>query len=216
MREVYSNDKDSLEIVRELNGKLKDKIYYLNRVSPVIGEYACLSYENYGNYRQWELDKVSFYFKYCQVLRVGIGNGLSPKTMGHKFAALSEFYQVLSEKFGEPTLFYTVCDDKDGTLNLQWSFQNREEDIRTFQSGEAFDDAFVDTLIVMGTSYKNGTYYQLSSETRNTLAHKIGLPFDVISLVEPDYMDDFVKYKTGESMHYPSGSFCKSFSIIKK
>jgi len=49
-----------------LNGKLKDKIYYLNCVSPVIGEYACLPYGNYGNYRQWELDKVSFYFKYCQ------------------------------------------------------------------------------------------------------------------------------------------------------
>jgi len=126
--------------------------------------------------------------------------------MGHKFVALSDFYQVLSEKFGEPTLFYAVCDDEDGTLNFQWSFQ----------SGEVFDDAFVDILIVMGTSYKNGTDYQLSSETRNTLAHKIGLPFELISLVESDYMDDFVKYKTGESIHYPSGAFCKSFSIIKK
>ncbi len=208
MREIYSKDDDCQEIAKKLNRELGEKICYLNFVSPVIGEYACLPYQDYHNFEQWDLDKVSFYFKYCdgEFLRVGIGNGLSPKTVGHKLAALSDFYQVFSEEFGNPTLFYTTQDDEEGFLNLQWSFQNRLEDVCAFQNGTAFDNASIDTLIIMEEYHEDDPSYQLFDATRAHIVRKIGLPFELINFTE-EYIEDFVKYKSGDSISCPPGPY---------
>lgn len=207
MSEIYSNAVDCLELARYLKKKMGSKIDFYGsiRQEVISGSYfSDFEKEHYYSYGEG----LSFYYKFRKegFLRIGIGSFYSRNnSMGEKLAALSRFYEVLSEQYGEPTVFYTTKNDDEGTLSLQWSFVNKEEDIQKFKNGSYFDDAEIDELIVIGEPRTQMNIYQLSDTTRNLIAKNIGVPFELLSLVDEN-IDDFIKYKTGREIGIPEGA----------
>lgn len=207
MTEIYSNANDCLELARYLKKKMGSKIdFYGSIYQEVISgsyfsDFESKHYHFYG-------DGLSFYYKFCKegFLRIGIGSFYPHNnSIGEKLAALSNFYEVLSEQYGEPTVFYTTKDDEEGTLSLQWSFVNKEEDIQNLRNGSYFDDAEIDELIVIGESKTQTNGYQLNDTTRKLIAKQIGVPFELIGLVDEN-IEDFVKYKTGKEIGISEGA----------
>lgn len=140
MNGIYSNADDYLELASHLKKKMGSKIDFYGSIDQEVisgsyfSELESKSYHPYGG-------GLSFYCKFCKeaFLRIGIGSFCSHNnSVGEKLVALSNFYEVLSEQYGEPTVFYTTKDDDEATLSLQWSFVNKEEDIQKFMSGGYF------------------------------------------------------------------------------
>lgn len=210
MSEIYSNADDCLELARHLKKKMGNKIDFYGSIRQEV-----ISGKYFSHYRDphSELDYLfeeglPFYYKFCKegFLRIQIGSFYPHNnSVGEKLAALSNFYEVLSEQYGEPTVFYTTKDDEEGTLSLHWSFVNKEEDIQKFRNGSYFDDAEVDELIVIGEPRIQTSSYQLRDTTRKLIAKQIGVPFELISLVDEN-IEDFVKYKTGKEIGIPEGA----------
>lgn len=196
MSEMYSNRKDCLELARYLEQKMEGKISFYGSISEIIAG----KYYSYCNSLAKLLGKgLPFYVKFCKngFLRISIGSIIPYfKPMGEKLAALSSFYEVLSELYGEPTVFYTLKNDEEETLTLHWSFVNKEEDIQNFKNGSYFDDGETDKLIVIGDSENQKDNYQFSDTTMRFVAKKIGIPFELLGLVDEN-IEDFVKYKMG-------------------
>lgn len=197
MSELYSKAEDCNKLANILYSKLKRKIdFYGSTYQEVVsGKYYCLPFEDYESYADYRKDALLFSYKYCEngFLRISIGDVIDRKSVGHKLAALSDFCGVLSEIYGTPTLFYTIKDDDKKTLNLQWSFSQKEEDIEEFKNGTAFDDAELDELIVFGETKKR------DDSTSEKLASKIGLPSELLYLVDIN-LEDFFKYKYGKTI----------------
>ena len=197
----YSNDYDCYELYKMLKRKMGDKIDYYGTPYNALfkGEY-------FSPYKESKKG-IPFYYKYCQnvFLRIQVGSSRYHQALeGEKLATLSDFYEVLSEVFGEPTVFYTTKDDKEELLSLQWSFVNKEEDIKKFKEGTYFDDAQIDELIVIDES-KERNGYHLSDLTKKLIAKRIGVPFALIPLVDEN-IEDFIKFKTGRKLIIPDGA----------
>ena len=192
MEELYSNAVDCQNLACMLYQSLGKKFdLYGSWSNPLAsGKY----------YTNGKKNPVSFYYKYCKdgFLRINIGNYFgSNNSLGQKLAALSDFYEVLSKEFGEPIVFYTLKNDKDGLLSLHWSFGDKldvNNDIVKFQTGTYFDDAVIDKLIVLG-QFKG----QTNEKTKEIVARKVGLPFELISLVDED-IENYVLHKKGVEM----------------
>ena len=200
-------DENILELTRYLKKKIGSKIEFHASIfqDQINGAYFSDGEDIHYNFYDGGL---SFYCKFCKekFLRIGIGSFCTnDNSVGEKLAALSSFYEVLSEQYGEPTVFYTIKDDYKGNLSLQWSFVNKEEDIQKFKNGSYFDDAEIDELIVIGETRTQTSSYQLSDTTRKLNAKQIGVPFELISLVDEN-IEDFVKYKTGKEIVIPEGA----------
>ena len=208
MPELYSNAEDCSKLAKLLKSKLKEKIEFWGSTyqEVVSGKYRSLPYEKYGDYIDYKNDEILFSYKFCEngFLRISIGDSIYKKSIGHKLAVLSDFYEVLNEIYGSPTLFYTVKDDDENTLNLQWSFSQKEEDIQDFKNGTAFDDAELDELIVFGEIKEQSGIYRLSDTTRMMISRQVRLPFELIYLVDEN-IKDFVQYKQGKTMSVPKG-----------
>lgn len=198
MEELFSKSQDCKELAKKLNKELKDKIMFYGSINQevITGKYMCFPYHMYDNFTDYEKDLVSFYYKYCKdgFLRIGISNNICKKSMGHKLAVLSDFYEILSEEFGEPTLFYTTKGDEAETINLNWSFRNKNADITKFKNDTMFDDANIDELIIFGEQNVQINEYPLSDITKKITSRKIGLPFEMIHLLDSN-IEDFIKYK---------------------
>lgn len=216
MSEMYSNRNDCLKLARYLNQKLGGKIDFSGYIFEVIsGKY----YYNSDSVAKLLEDGLPFYAKFCEegFLRIGIGSS-NPHTnsMGEKLAALSTFYEVLSEQYGEPTVFYTLKNDDEEMLSLHWSFVNKEE-VQEFKNGSYFDDGEIDKLIVIGESATQPDKYSFSDTTMKFMAKRIGLPFELIGLVDEN-IDDFIKYKNGNEEGVPGVAKTgeKPYTIRKK
>lgn len=210
MSEIYSNADDCLELARHLKKKMGNKIDFYGslRQEVISGKYFSHYRDPHSELDYLFEEGLPFYYKFCKegFLRIQIGSFWPHNnSVGEKLASLSSFYEVLSEQYGEPTVFYTTKDDEEGTLSLHWSFVNKEEDIQKFKNGSYFDDAEVDELIVIGEPRTQTSSYQLSDTTRNLIAKQIGVPFELISLVDEN-IEDFVKYKTGKEIGIPEGA----------
>jgi len=229
MSEIYSNADDCLELARYLKKKMGNKINFYGsiRQEVISGKYFSHYRDPHSKLDYLFEEGLPFYFKFCKegFLRIGIGS-FHPhnNSLGEKLAALSNFYEVLSEQYGEPTVFYTVKEDEEGTISLQWSFTNKKENIQNLRNGSYFDDAEIDELIVIGESRTQRNGYQLSDTTRKAIAKQIGIPFELINLVDEN-IEDFVKYKTGKEIGIPEGaksdgvpvtSFQKKISLKKR
>ena len=134
-------------------------------------------------------NSVPLHFKFCdgEFMRVCIGSNNSHEYYSEQLAALSDLYLSLREEYGEPTVFYTTRDDDD--ICLQWMFTNKKEEIERFKNGTCFDDAEIDKLIVIDNSEQ--------TEIKRFLAENLGLPFDLLELVD-DVLEDYLKHKTGK------------------
>lgn len=221
MKELYSNKEDCFELAKKLNQKLGPKIeFYVNSYQEVIsGKYYSLSWNRYTNYRDYCNDAVTFYLKFCKngFLRIGVGDYIGNSSLGHRLAVLSDFYEVLKEEYGEPTVFYTTKNDDENILNFQWSFCNKEEVIKSFENGTAFDDSQIDELIIIDPKYSiyNGS---LRESTRSFIGSNIGLPFLMSNLIDED-LENYIKYKKGKTIKCPDNAkvdFCKVTSLEKQ
>ena len=202
MKNIMSNTNDCRELKKFLAAKMNqglkwNKIDFDSCYSSIIaGRYYSFSYDYYDDHSlERDCDCITFGIKYCQneCLRLSIQEEVYPQTMGHKLAVLSDFYEVFKEEVGEPTLFYTLKNDDEKQLCLQWSFVNREEDILNFRQDTAFEDANIDELIIFGEQ----------DTTRGNVVRKIGLPFELIPVVE-EHIEEFMKYKYGKEISYPA------------
>lgn len=197
MAELYSKAEDCSKMANYLYNKLKGKIeFYGSTYQEVIyGKYHCLPFNLYANYEEYRNDELSFSYKFCEngFLRISIENVISKKSLGHKLAALSDFYLALSEMYGLPTTFYTLKDDDEESINLQWSFIEKEEDIKDFKEGTMFDDAEIDKLIIFG---EQSSINELSDKTKTYISNQIGLPIELIYLLDEN-IEDFIKFKYG-------------------
>lgn len=188
--ELYSNGNDCKELAQILNNGIKGEITFSwNNYEQIMGgNYDCLLSNNntYLEFLNKEKEQVKFYYKFLKdgFLRIGVGNNpLSKKTVGHKLAALSDFYQVLSKNFGEPTLFYTEENDDEEYLNFEWAFKYKKEVIEAFKNNTIFDDGGkVKDLIIIG------------EQPDKFISNQLGLPIELLGLVEKN-IDDYIKYK---------------------
>lgn len=188
--ELYSNGDDCKELAQILNNGIKGEITFSwNNYEQIMGgNYDCLLSNNntYLEFLNKEKEQVKFYYKFLKdgFLRIGVGNNpLSKKTVGHKLAALSDFYQVLSKNFGEPTLFYTEENDDEEYLNFEWAFKYKKEVIEAFKNNTIFDDGGkVKDLIIIG------------EQPDKFISNQLGLPIELLGLVEKN-IDDYIKYK---------------------
>ncbi len=205
MKNIMSNANDCRELKKFLVEKINQGLNW-NKIdfdccysNIIVGRYYSFSYDYYDyNICNRDRDCITFGIKYChdQFLRLVIQDEVYPQTEGHKLAVLSDFYEILKEKFGEPTLFYTLKNDDEKQLCLQWSFVNREEDILDFKNDAAFEDANIDELIIFGEKESS-----LSETTRKNMVRKVGLPFELVAFIE-NHIEEFMKYKHKKEMDY--------------
>lgn len=210
MKEGYSKASDCAKLTRYLKNKMGNKIEFDYNVhnQTVNGKYFHYHREPHSDLEHLFEDGINFFYKYCDndFLRFSIGKSHKHKSsLGEQLAALSAFYEVLKERFGEPIVFYTLKDDDEQSINLQWSFVNKEEEINDFKNGTYFDDKKVDKLIIIEEQNVNAVGYQIGKTARINNTRIIGLPFDLFSLVEEN-MEDYVMYKTGKSINIPENA----------
>ena len=213
MQEIYSKDEDCFELFQLLKRNLGNKIDYNG--TPYNSLFNGKYFSELSNADNLFEKGIPFYYKYCKngFLRIQVGSSIKHSTsIGEKLGALSDFYKVLSEEFGEPTVFYTTKNDKEGLLSLHWSFVNKEEDIQKFREGTYFDDAETDKLIIIGDSRKEE--YNLNAKMRKLISKGIGLPFELLPLVNEN-IEDFVKYSARLTPYRSElGEALKSFNIL--
>ena len=209
MSEIFSNADDCCKLARKLKKQLGDKIDFYGTINTPLpsGKYLSSYRRSNGEYFSYNRNCLPFYFKFAEngFLRIGVGSNSRDNSLGEKLAALSDFYEILSEEYGDPTVFYTTKDDDEGLLTLQWSFVNRDEEIAKFQNGTYFDDAEIDTLIVFGQKKDNIEGYSLRDTTKRIISRGVGLPFELLDLADED-IENFVKHKTGKEMTIPVGA----------
>lgn len=206
MSELYSKAEDCNLLANKLKKKLGDKIdfYGSTYIEIPSGKYLSSYRINNGEY-MFNGQCLPFYFKFSEneFLRIGIGSNHRGSSLGEKMAALSDFYSILSEEYGEPTVFYTTKNDDEEVLSLQWAFINKESEIEKFKSGTYFDDAELNTLIIFGEKKDNIERHSLSDKTKEMISRQVGLPFELLYLADED-IENFVKHKNGKEMTVPA------------
>lgn len=221
-KEIFSNPEDCYQLARYLTKKMGNNIGFDGTTfkNVVSGKYISSYRDENGNFSYFE-DGLSFYYKFNKdgFLRIGVGNSCKYKTsIGEKLAALSVFCENLQEKYGEPSVFYTLKEDEEEFLNLQWSFVNKEQDINDFKNGNYFDDATIDNLIIIGKENKLGNNRQNIAD--RIFGILIGLPSELVDLVLEN-SEDFGKYKTVKDINVSDNTFCDgvvaaSYDVILK
>ena len=221
MKELYSNKEDCFELAKKLKQRLGNKIEFYGSIHQEVisGKYYSFSLDKYTTFKDFRNDAVTFYLKFCKngFLRIGVGDYLGNGSLGHKLAVLSDFYEILKEEYGEPTVFYTTKNDDENMINFEWDFCNKEEVVKSFNDGSIFEDAEINDLIIIDSkcSNYNGS---LSESTRSFIEDTVGLPFSMINLIDED-LENYIKYKKGKMVMCPENAkvdFCKVTSLEKK
>ena len=199
MKELYSSAEDCYKLSKLLNSKLRDKIEFSGStfLEVVIGNYHSLPYSRYESFLSYKYDVVEFCYTFLEngFLRISVSDSAYKKaSMGHKLAVLSDLYQVISEKYKEPSVFYTLKDDDENSINLEWNFIQKEDTIEAYKNGTIFEDEQVKDLIIIGEQNKT---FSLNNRTKELISKNIGLPYEMIYLVDEN-IDEYVLYKKGE------------------
>ena len=214
MKELYSNADDCYKLARLLKSKLREKIEFSGSTfqEMIIGNYHSLPYNRYETFLSYRNDSVEFSYKFLEngFLRISVCDTAYKKaSMGHKFAVLSDLYQVISEKYGEPLVYFTLKDDDENSINLEWVFIEKEETIDAFKNGSMFDDAEVDELIIIDEEKEKTS---LTNRTKGLISKTIGIPYEMIYLVDEN-INDFILYKKGEIMSCPKESKVDGYPV---
>ncbi len=105
--------------------------------------------------------------------------------IGQKLAALSDFYQILKRRYGEPSIFYR----KDNKLFFYWALKSKEEEKQKKIKEKLLEEENnIEDVIIIKAKDDN-------DELRKNTSELIGLPFELTDYLE-QYIDDFVLYKT--------------------
>ena len=204
--EFKSNAEDCNELYCFLKDKLGKKINFSGTAytSLFSGEY----FSPYRTYSEMFQPGIPFYIKFCKegFLRISVGsNVIKNTTAGEKLAALSDFYRALDETYGNPTVFYTTKKDDEALFSLQWSFVNKEEEIAKFKNDTYFDDASIDKLIIIDEKPNESLGYNLKDETKQIISQQVGLPFELLPLIDEN-IEDYLMYTKGEKLEIPQGA----------
>ena len=195
----------------ELEHFLKDKlgkkinIYGVDNTN-LFGEY----FSQYRTYSEMFQPGLPFYIRYCLdgyidgAFRISVGNVTKNSTVGEKLAALSDFYLALVKTYGNPTAFYTTKEDVEKLFTLQWSFANKEEVITKFKNNTYFDDANIDKLIIIDEKTDDVINHNLKDETKQIISEQIGLPFELLPLINEN-LEDYLMYTKGKKIEVPKG-----------
>ena len=196
--EIYSSAEDCYELSKELKEKLGKKIYFYGSLyNPTPnGKYLSSYRINNGEYMSYNMKALPFYFKFAKniFLRIQVGSHGKDNSLGEKLAALSDFYEIINDEFGEATVFYTTKDDDEGLLGLEWEFVNKNEVINKFKNDTYFDDAKIDKLIIIGENNQD-----LNDTTKRFISKSIGLPIELLPLINEN-IDEFMKHKNSNEL----------------
>lgn len=207
MQELYSKDEDCFELYKILKRKMGNKIDYYGTPYNALfsGKYFSHYREPHSNIDYLFESGLPFYFQFCKdgFLRISVGSDIEKNTTaGEKLAALSSFYRVLVEIYGNPTVFYTTKEDDEALFSLQWSFVNKAEDIAKFKSDTYFDDASIDKLIIIDEKPNESLGYNLKDETKQIISQQVGLPFELLPLIDEN-IEDYLMYTKGKKIKVP-------------
>ena len=213
MKELYSNADDCYKLAILLKSKLREKIEFSGSTfqEMIIGNYHSLPYSRYESFLSYKYDIVEFCYTFLEngFLRISVSDSVYKKaSMGHKLAVLSDLYQVISEKYKEPSVFYTLKDDDENSINLEWVFIEKEETIEAYKNGTMFDDAEVDELIIIDEEKEKRS---LTNRTKELISKTIGVPFEMIYLVDEN-INDFLLYKKEKNISYKEDEISDEYS----
>lgn len=193
--ELFSKADDCHKLAFIINNELKNKISFEGSTyqEVVSGTHSSFPLATYQDYRNFEMDKLNFNYTFCEngFLRISISKRIYASTLGHKLAALSDIYTALKKHFGEPTLLYTIENDDEESITMQWSFSQKEEDIKEFTNNTAFDDAKIDQLVV---------FSEERTEEEQKIQEELGLPLELTSLVSAN-LNEYIYYKNGRILN---------------
>lgn len=109
-------------------------------------------------------DGISFYYKIRKddFLKIEVSSNHKDKvSKKEKLAALSNFYEVLSVQYGEPSTFCILRDDKKEALDLIWYFNNKEKDMQEVERDSFFEN---ETITLEGTDVEDIDIYIIGSK----------------------------------------------------
>ena len=175
MLEVSSSPDDCYRLGKSLIEKLGEKlIIYGPLYQPSIqGRYYVNNDKNSGG--------LDFYIMYASgiSLRMGFGDNDYNKNakMGEKLAALSDFYLIIFEEFGNPSFFYTVKDDDNHYINMHWALNKKEDSIKDMLSDDNIESYIIFDKI----------------DPNPNLTKRMKLPSLLVNLVDEN-IEDYLKY----------------------
>ena len=191
MNEVYSKIEDCAKLAVILKEKLGNKISFDGSIyqEVISGKYISLYRLNKEKYN---LNKTSipFSFKFCEgeFLRISVSDNIDKSnTLSEKLVALSDFYLVLNDLYGLPTVFFTRKNDLENMFSLHYSFTNTKECIESFKNGTFIIDAEIEDLIIFNKEHDK------LSEIRSK---NIGLPVELLKYLDND-IDNYFIHKEG-------------------
>ncbi len=189
MEAIYSSVEDCRSLTRKLYESLGSKLSFDGIITETpFGKYHMIPSKKYQSFDDFQKDAVSFNFK-CKengFIRVTVEEEFYHLSEGLKLAVLSDFCRVITKHYGMPSFFYTIANDENHSLNIQWSFDHAKEDLEYLTDGTYFDDAVVDTLIEFKTPTKDKE--KLYEEAFNLT----GLPYELMDYVllnNEDFLD---------------------------
>ncbi len=162
----YSRLNDIAGLVYYLNDELKDEVS-LDGVEDILhGTY----YPN-GDY-YWDTKGLDFWIKFNRFsfLRIDVGDTYpefpyeDKKACLEKLRKLIENYEVEDNPLGKPFAFYTTFEEDQKFPHYEWVFANREEYAQKLIDNILFDDACIEDLTIIDSSYKQYQKNKLITE----------------------------------------------------
>ena len=185
--EIYEDmRRNCVKLFQELEPKMGGKIEFF-MWQPSFGGYY------YSGNEDAVKKGLPFYMKFFTdyYLRIYVCTDIFHKsTVGERLAALSDFYEEIKEDYCMPTMFYTTKDDDEESLIMEWSFTDKEEVKNAMLNGTYFDDEEVDKLIF----FEESCEYPRLQEIRDKVSENIGLPYEMLPLVDEN-ASDYFKFK---------------------
>ncbi len=177
--EVCSKEQDCFDLFGKLKSNMGNRLeLFGSAFKPfVTGRF-------YYNCNEKDRDNLPFYYKFNKdyFLRVGIGTFYPGKTcFASKLYALSSFYQTIKEYYGEPSVYFTVKDGDEDIIFLEWIFKDKERIIEDIKNSDYFTDGFTNNVIEIN-EYNDFN----RSKAKELISKQLGLPFDLIKLVDND------------------------------
>lgn len=245
-----SQEADCYKLYWHLNSKLKGGISFSG--NPYCDSFQGTYIAPYHNLQLEQfITGLPFFFRFNEksFLRISVGNYSiydytnHSATFGEKLAALSDFYEALKNVYGDPDVFYTKRNDPKGLLTFEWFFIKKEETIKRLKEitdinwigrnyysvrsiskwENRFDEEQFATIIFLREEEKTKGY-NLSPVTKKLIGDEIGLPFEMINLLNEN-IEDFIKYKKGKEVKinensrvdgYPVTSYDKKLTLGKR
>jgi len=188
VNKLRSNTDDCIELATILTESFQDRIEIFGTTTELAlrGKYQSVPFNDsfFSSKDDYIQDRVLFSYEYNKdgYLRLKIHDGLYEHSLGHKLAVLSDFYEVLYERFGNPCLFYMINDDSDECLYLEWCFTNIKN---------------ISGLVRFSLYNPNVKKIIIIEKKEQKISKLLGLPRELMDLIDVN-IDDYLRYKNSK------------------